>query len=310
MNHVFSSLWTGRGIKVAAVTLLAAGLMACNDDESITEPELTTIAELAAQTGSLSTLAAAVEAGGLTSALNGDGPLTVFAPTNAAFDAVGSAKLDILLDPANQALLQKILTYHVVPGEVRAADLTDGAIVPTLEGSAVSIDLGGATPRVNGAAITATDIAASNGVVHLIDAVLLEHLDLPDVATLNGFSTLVELVVQAGLVPTLRTDNGGAGFTVFAPTEAAFAALSAVPSGQALVDVLTYHVVPGLVGSGDLSDGQVVTTVEGGTFTVNMDGSSVTLTDATGTTVSVVATDVSAANGVIHVIDGVLLPGS
>jgi len=122
-------------------------------------------------------------------------------------------------------------------------DLTDGAMVTTVEGTDVTIDLSGATPRVNGANIIATDIVVGNGVIHLIDAVLTENADLVDVAMINGFSTLVDLVDEAGLVPTLRGDNGGAGFTVFAPTDAAFAALSAVPTGQALVDVLTYHVV-------------------------------------------------------------------
>lgn len=99
----------------------------------------------------------------------------------------------------------------------------------------------------------------------------------------------------------------GDGFTVFAPTEEAFAALASVPTGQDLVDVLTYHVVPATVGSGDLTDGQVVTTVEGSTFTVNISGSDVTITDGSGNTVNVIATDVPAANGVIHVIDGVIL---
>lgn len=137
---------------------------------------------------------------------------------------------------------------------------------------------------------------------------LTENADIVDVAVLNGFDTLVDLVVEADLVTTLRSDNGGDGFTVFAPTDEAFAELAAVPTGQALVDVLTYHVVGATVGSADLSDGQIVTTVEGSTFTVNIDGSTVTITDGSGATVGVVLTDVPAANGVVHVIDGVLLP--
>ncbi|MDX1567056.1 MAG: fasciclin domain-containing protein, partial [Longimicrobiales bacterium] len=266
------------------------------------------IATLADRTPALSTLRAALEAGELVETLNGTGPFTVFAPVNDAFAAVGQDKLDILLAPENQALLQKVLTYHVLPGEVRAGDLTDGAMPVTVEGTPVTIDLSGDVPMVNAANITATDIEADNGVVHLIDAVLTENLDIVDVATLNGFSTLVDLVVEAGLESTLRSDNGGNGWTVFAPTDEAFAALSSVPTGQALVDVLTYHVVSGTVESGDLSDGQIVTTVEGSTFTVNIAGSDVTITDGSGNTVSVVLTDVPAANGVIHVIDEVILP--
>lgn len=101
-----------------------------------------------------------------------------------------------------------------------------------------------------------------------------------------------------------------ADLTVFAPTNEAFAALSAVPSGQALTDVLTYHVLDSEVASGDLSDGLQVTNtlLAGGAFTVNISGSDVTITDGAGNTVNVIITDVPASNGIIHVIDAVLLP--
>lgn len=267
------------------------------------------IVEKAIITEGTGTLASAVAAGDLVGTLTGPGPFTVFAPIDAAFEALGTDKLDVLLDPANIALLQKVLTYHVIAGDIRAADLTDGAMVATVEGTEVMIDLSDPTdPKVNGASIITTDIVVENGVIHLIDGVLTENADIVDVATLNGFPTLVELVGTAGLEATLRSDNNGDGFTVFAPTEDAFAALSAVPTGQDLIDVLTYHVVPATVGSGDLSDGQVVTTVEGSTFTVNISGSDVTITDGAGNTVNVILTDVAASNGVVHVIDGVILP--
>lgn len=275
--------------------------------DGVLTPELD-IVEKAIVTDETQTLVAAVAAGDLVETLQGAGPFTVFAPINAAFDDLGADMLDILLDAENQALLQKILTYHVIPGDIRAADLMNGMTATTVEGSEVTFDLTGAVPMVNGASIIATDIVVGNGVIHLIDMVLTENADIVDVATLNGFPTLVDLVVEADLEATLRSDNMGDGFTVFAPTEAAFAALSSVPTGQALVDILTYHVVSGTVGSGDLSDGQVVTTVEGSTFTVNIDGSAVTLTDGSGATVAVVLTDVAAANGVVHVIDAVLMP--
>jgi len=299
------------GVTVNGTSVVLADVPAANGVihvvDAVLVPSLD-IVERAILTSETQTLVAAVAAGGLVSTLKGAGPFTVFAPVNAAFAALGTDKLEVLLDPANQALLQKILTYHVIAGDVRAGDLVDGATVATVEGTEVTIDLSGATPRVNGANIIATDIVTENGVIHLIDAVLTENADIVDVAILNGFDTLVSLVAQANLVATLRSDNSGAGFTVFAPTDEAFAALSAVPSGQALVDVLTYHVVGATVGSGDLSDGQIVTTVEGSTFTVNITGSGVTLTDANGGTVNVVLTDVPAANGVIHVIDGVIIP--
>jgi len=270
-------------------------------------PELDLV-ERAIITAETQMLVAAVTAGGLVSTLQGAGPFTVFAPVNSAFAALGQEKLDVLLDPANIGLLQKILTYHVIAGDIRAADLTDGATVTTVEGSDLTIDLSGPTPKVNGASIVATDIVVANGVIHLIDGVLTENADLVDVAILNGFPTLVDLLVTAGLESTLRSDNAGSGFTVFAPTEAAFGSLSSVPSGQALVDVLTYHVVSGTVLSSALSDGLVVTTVQGDTFTVNINGASVTITDQASNTVDVVLPDVPASNGVVHVIDGVMLP--
>jgi uncharacterized surface protein with fasciclin (FAS1) repeats len=140
--------------------------------------------------------------------------------------------------------------------------------------------------------------------------------DIVDTAVAAGdFTTLVAAVQAAGLEETLRGDGP---FTVFAPTDDAFAALPEGtvdslledPSG-ALTDILTYHVVEGAVMAEDVAgmDGQEVTTVNGATFTVNVDGENVSLTDAAGNTVNVVATDVTAENGVIHVIDGVLLPG-
>jgi uncharacterized surface protein with fasciclin (FAS1) repeats len=256
-----------------------------------------------------STLVAAVEAAELVETLRSDNDgegFTVFAPVNSAFADLPPEQLDRLLDPANQGLLQKVLTYHVIPGQVRAGDLVDGQTVTTVEGAEVTIDLDGG-PSVNGADIIATDIETANGVIHLIDGVLTENLDVVDVATLNGFETLVGAVQTAGLEATLRTDNGGVGFTVFAPTDEAFAALDAIPTDPSvLADILLYHVVGATVESGDLSDEQVVTTLQGGTFTVDLDGG--VFIEGAQNTVEVVLTDVPAENGVIHVIDAVLLP--
>jgi transforming growth factor-beta-induced protein len=182
-------------------------------------------------------------------------------------------------------------------------------MVTTLQGGDVTIGVSGSMVSVNDAAVTMPDIEATNGIIHLIDGVLLPEVDIVDLGILNEFYTLVDLVRTAGLESTLRGDNSGAGYTVFAPTDDAFAALSSVPTGQDLVDVLTYHVVGATVLSGTLSDGQVVTTLDGSrTFTVNIDASGVSLTDGSGATVNVIATDVTATNGVVHVIDGVLLP--
>jgi len=302
----------GGGVSVNGANVVTADIEASNGVihiiDAVLVPEVDLV-DRAILTDGAQTLVAAVVAGDLVSTLRGGGPFTVFAPVNAAFEALGTDRLDVLLDPANQALLQKVLTYHVISDDIRAADLMDGAVVSTVQGSDVTIDLSDPTmPKVNGANIIATDIVVENGVIHLIDGVLTENLDIVDQAVTNAFETLVDLVGTAGLEATLRDDNSGSGYTVFAPTDEAFAALSSVPTGQALIDVLTYHVVGATVGSGDLSDSQIVTTVEGGTFTVNISGGDVSITDSAGGTVSVVLTDVTASNGIIHVIDGVILP--
>lgn len=299
-----------RPLRWVLAGFLIFGLAACDDDET-TAPEIpTSVAAVVSGSSSLGTLTAALESAGLVGALEGQGPFTIFAPRNAAFDALGADVVSSLLESGNADLLETILTYHVVPGaSLMAGDLSDGQTVTTLQGEELTIGVSGGSVTVDGAAVVEADLESENGVVHVIDAVLVpSETDLVDVAVLNGFSTLVGLVRDAGLESTLRSDNGGAGFTVFAPTNDAFAALSTVPSGQALVDVLTYHVVGATVGSGDLSDGQVVTTVQGGTFTVNLDGSAVSITDGAGNTVDVTLTDVPASNGVIHVLSGVLLP--
>jgi uncharacterized surface protein with fasciclin (FAS1) repeats len=130
-----------------------------------------TVVDLAVGTPELSTLVAAVQAADLAGTLSGPGPFTVFAPVNSAFEALPPGTLDTLLETENRDQLRSLLTYHVVPGRILSTDLTEGARVATVEGSEVTIGLDGG-PRVNGASIVAADIMASNGVVHLIDAVL------------------------------------------------------------------------------------------------------------------------------------------
>jgi transforming growth factor-beta-induced protein len=287
--------------------LLAAS--ACGNDDTVAPAATGDIVDIVASNPDVGTLAAALEAAGLIGALEGAGPFTVFAPRNQAFDALGADVVQAILEADNADLLAEVLTFHVVPGVAAlSSGLSNGQTVSTLQGGALTIGVSGSKVTVNGATVLTADIQATNGVIHIIDAVLVPEVDIVDVAVLNGFPTLVELVRTAGLEATLRSDNGGAGFTVFAPTEAAFAALPAVPAGQALAEVLTYHVVSGTVGSSDLSDSQVVTTVQGETFTVNIGGSGVSITDQAGNTVGVVVTDVAASNGIVHVIDGVILP--
>ena len=171
------------------VPALAFGVAACSDDDSDTasngttteaEADATTeapaemnIVETAQATPDLSTLVDAVVAADLVETLSGEGPFTVFAPTNDAFAALPPAELERLLKPANKDELASILTYHVVAGDVKAADLSDGQKVETVEGQDLTVTIDGDKVMINDAQVIQPDIATSNGTVHVIDGVLL-----------------------------------------------------------------------------------------------------------------------------------------
>jgi len=270
-----------------------------------------TIVETAIAAGNFKTLVAAVQAAGLVETLNGKGPFTVFAPTDAAFAKLPAGTLEMLLKPENKAKLAAILTYHVVPGSVKAADVVKLKYAGTVNGQRVDIKVDGAKVTVDGAAVTATDIACSNGVIHVIDTVILPvDGTVVDVAVKNGsFNTLVAAIKAAGLVETL---SGKGPFTILAPTDAAFAKLPAgtlemllkPENKKQLVEILTFHVVPGVAAYSDAVVKMTeVPTVLGSPVAVKVVGGKVMLNGAT-----VVAVDVEATNGVIHVIDTVLMP--
>jgi uncharacterized surface protein with fasciclin (FAS1) repeats len=164
---------------------LAVGLAACGDDDGDSGAAATTeteaaagggatgnIVEVAQETPDLSTLVEAVSAADLVETLEEPGPYTVFAPTNAAFEALGGT-LETLLEPANKEELAAVLTYHVVPGELTAADLSDGEMLKTVQGDSLEVKVSDAGVTVDGAAVTAADVEASNGIVHVIDEVLI-----------------------------------------------------------------------------------------------------------------------------------------
>ena len=153
------------------VTFLATSAFTLNKNTTIAVEA--DIVDLAVQTEFLSTLVAAVKAGDLVDVLKGDGPFTVFAPTNEAFAKLPAGTVENLLKPENKAQLVAILTYHVVPGKVYSKDLTDGMKAKTAQGSEVTITLKDGKAMVNNATVTAADIEASNGVVHVIDTVIL-----------------------------------------------------------------------------------------------------------------------------------------
>jgi len=164
---------------LAALALVAAGCGDDSKDTTTTAPATTTaqaatadVVALAKDTPDLSTLVAAVTAGDLATTLQGKGPFTVFAPTNMAFSDIQST-VDTLLKPANKADLQKVLTYHVVPGTYTAADLKDGQELTTVEGQKLTVSVDGDTVKVNDATVEKADVNASNGVVHVVDTVLV-----------------------------------------------------------------------------------------------------------------------------------------
>lgn len=311
--------WLKRLAAVSAVALVAA-CGGSDDDVAPPPTPVKNIVEVAQANPDFSILVEAVVAADLAGALSAPGgTLTVFAPTNAAFAALlaelGVTKAQLLAD---KPLLTAVLTYHVLPSRVFKAGVPLGAPITTLEGGYFKIDeVGSALVITDGrnrtSNITATDIRANNGIIHAIDKVLLpaDKNIVQTAQALPDFSILVEAVVAANLVDTL---SGAGPFTVFAPTNAAFASLLAelgITKAALLADtalltkVLTYHVVPGLVLKAEVPVGTAITTVQGESFTVS---AALAITDQRARVSNIVATDVLTGNGVIHVVDKVILP--
>lgn len=268
------------------------------------------IVETAVAAGSFKTLAAALGAADLVDTLKGKGPFTVFAPTDQAFAALPAGTLEDLLRPESKAVLQSILAYHVVPGSVAASDVVKLRGAVTVNGQRIEIQASDDGVLVDGARVTKTDIRCSNGIIHVIDAVLLPSTkDVVATAIEAGeFQTLAAALKAAGLVEALQ---GEGPFTVFAPTDAAFAALPAgtldsllrPENKQKLVAILKLHVVPGRVFSDAAAKGATVKALSGGELRTRSEGGKVLVNGA-----RVLSADIDAANGVIHVIDSVLLP--
>jgi transforming growth factor-beta-induced protein len=294
-----------------ALAALLAGAPACGDDDGGDTPTVgdgdgdgdgdqtaeKNIVETAVANGSFTKLAEALVATNLDDALAGAGPFTVFAPTDAAFAALGEATLSSL----STEELSEILKYHVVSGEVDSSALKAGP-VKTLSGLSAFVNLEGGA-KVNDAKVTTADVQASNGIIHVIDKVLLPPNLVQAATYAGGFGTLLGAATKAGLGDALS--NPDATLTVFAPTDAAFAKL---PPGtldsltkEQLTGVLTYHVVPSEVLSSDLKAGPVET-LNGKDVTISLSGG-VKVNDA-----NVTAADIVTTNGVIHVIDAVLMP--
>jgi len=333
-------------LMTAGLALLMMGAVGCSDNDnnpatsSNPEPTLD-IVETAAAAGNFTTLLAAAEAADLVDALKAAGPITVFAPTDEAFAALPEGTVDALLQDVDA--LTAVLTYHVLPGAVTSDQVIKLSGAETLNGASVTITLtGDGKVKIDDATVIVTDIRATNGIIHVIDAVLIpgannsakvdplslkatlgsgwiaravrsgdlnwftKYLSLNTVSRLAGLQTLTTAVKAADLQKTLRS---GGPFTLFGPTEEAFAAL---PDGtiEALLDdpatlsnILLYHVTLGRVKSADVVTLSEATMANGGTVNIAVVNGQVRINDAT-----VLYVDIAARNGVLHIIDGVLIP--
>lgn len=315
---------------VAILALAFIPLVSCSDDDSETMPQGNTIVAVASSNANLSVLVDALDRAGLTATLDGSGSFTVFAPTNQAFTAFLQQKGFASLEAVPVPVLKEILLNHVVSGTATSSSLTTGYVKTLAKGSASSTNtlsmyinttngvvINGGTSN-GGATVTTADVMASNGVVHIVGSVI----NLPTVtshAIANpDFSILVQALTRddqpdfAGILSGTQSSP----FTVFAPTNAAFASLltelnlpglAQIPQAT-LENTLKYHVIAGQnVLAASLMDNMTVNTFQGGSFTINLEGGA-SITDANGRVSTITATDVQASNGVVHVINKVLLP--
>lgn len=268
------------------------------------------IVDTAVAAGSFKTLAAALGAANLVDTLKGKGPFTVFAPTDAAFAKLPKGTVATLLKKKNLPTLTGILTYHVVAGNMPAKMVLTQTGLVTLNGQRAALAMVNKKATIGGAQIVTTDIQCTNGVIHVIDAVMMPTSgDIVDVASGAGtFKTLIAAAKAAGLVDTLKSKGP---FTILAPTDAAFKKLPAgtvemllKPENKAkLAQILTYHVVAGRAFAADVAKATSVKSVQGSTIKITAKNGKVMANNAT-----IVATDINASNGVVHVIDQVILP--
>ena len=300
-------------LSMVIALFMFGGLTACNEDDDPITPEVKTIAQIASETTQFSTLVSALDRVDLVNVLDSEGTYTVFAPTNDAFTALG-----VDLNTISDEDLTNILLYHVIGTEIPSMNIADGQTYASTASTAgpnnaalsVLIEKSSDGVMINNTAnVTTADIMASNGVIHIIDAVITP-LDVVGHAAANkNFTQLVGALSAASgsLVDVLQTEGP---FTVFAPVNSAFEEISEVVETLSMDDlsnILLYHVAEGNVRSTDLSDGMTVNAVNGDSFTINLD-SGASITDANGGNSIIALTDVQATNGVIHVIETVILP--
>jgi len=303
---------------------LSFGLLtSCSDDDPVIEKPKD-IVDVAVADSNLSVLVAALQRADLVSALQADGPYTVFAPTDAAFQALlDSNDSWNSLDDIPVETLKSVLLFHVISGEVKAADLSNTYVNtlstgPNDEMLSLQIEVDGAVEFNGDSKPIATDVMASNGVIHTIDKVMLPANVVTLALNNSGFTSLVAALTDSrhttDFVSLLKEDGP---YTIFAPTNDAFQALlDSNDSWSSLADipiatleaVLKYHVFAGgNVQSDELSDDQEITMFDGNIVTVDL-SSGAKLDTSSGQSVVISLTDVQGTNGVIHVVDSVLLP--
>ena len=272
------------------------------------------LVSLALADGRFKTLAKALTEAGLVEALQGEGPFTVFAPTDEAFAKLPEGTVASLLKPENREKLQAILKYHVLGGAVDLADALKAGEGNTVQGSPISVSFQDGQVKVNGAVMRSADLRAGNGIIHVIDSVLLPPEPANDLAAVakraGQFSTLLAAVEAAGLSEALSGDEP---LTILAPTDEAFAAL---PKGtvEALLTpenrdqlkaILTLHAIPGKISAGDALNAGTAQSLSGEALRFGItDG----LFQVNGVTIR--KTGITCDNGIIHVLDAVLLPSA
>lgn len=269
-----------------------------------------TIVETAVDAGQFKTLTAALKAANLVDTLKGPGPFTVFAPTDEAFSKLPANTVAELLKSENRQKLADILTYHVIPGKVQAKEVIKQRGAIAVNGQRVDIRFDEEGLKVDGAKVSTTDILCDNGVIHVIDSVILPgKATIPEIAKDSGtFEILLAAAKAAGLADVLGSTGP---FTVFAPTDEAFEKLSKgtvemllKPENKSkLVDILKYHVIPGRVYSERVLESKALKTLQGSPASVSLKDGSPRIEQA-----KILKTDIDATNGVIHVIDSVIIP--
>lgn len=308
-------------LKVFAIMLFAIAVVSCDNNDDTAD---NTITEIAVKNSNLKMLAQALTRTDLATTLQGAGPFTVFAPTDAAFTAFLKTTPYATVNDVPKEILTQILLNHVVTGSVKSSALSTGYIKTLAKGSASAtntlsmyVDITSGVKLNGGANVTIADVMASNGVIHIVDAVIGLPTIVTHAAVNTNFSTLVSLLNRNGQPNFIEALSGPGPFTVFAPTNAAFAALNTelAPGGIAsvspanLTKVLQYHVASGNVLAATLTEGQMITPIltPAQKFTIQLAGGA-KIKDANGKISTIIITDVQCTNGVIHAIDKVLMP--